>query len=83
MKHALKNIIGVTQMNMTNSPALQLADLYGWAVSHFHDTAKAEWHKDILYPYAGEHIDRQVMEQNAIAPEIWQNWNIPTRRETL
>ena len=78
----LSQIIGITEMNMRSSSAMQLADLYGWAVSHFHDNAKADWHQDILYPYSGQHIDKSILEQNAIAPEIWANWKIPKRRET-
>jgi hypothetical protein len=78
----LNSISSVTELDMKHTPAMQLSDLYAWSVSHFDDKAKADWHRDILYPYSGEHIDLKTMEQNAIDPEIWPSWNIPPRRPT-
>jgi len=82
--HRLQQISQTSEVNMRRVPAIQLADLYAWAVSHTNLTEKAEWHRNFLkMPYSGEyHTKESMTAENAVNPEIWKSWKIPRRKET-
>jgi hypothetical protein len=80
----IKRITQTSEINMRRVPAMQLADLYAWAVSHGPDKEKPEWHEKFYkLPRSGEYHDRTTMtHENLIDPELWKSWKIPPRKPT-
>jgi hypothetical protein len=67
-----------------NVPALQLADLYAWCVSHRNSVWRPQWLKDLLSDdYWLEYYDKEslgVVDMEAM--QTFDSWNVPKRTPT-
>jgi hypothetical protein len=80
---ALSMISSHTQAKMICVPALQLADLFAWGISHKLQSEKQEWHEELLRLDIGEdwRDSTNIFDVHRDA-HAWKAWNIPKRRAT-
>lgn len=80
---ALSLISSHTQAKMIGVPALQLADLFAWGISHKLQPEKQDWHEELLSLDIGEDWrDSTNMLDVHRDAHVWKGWNIPKRRAT-
>lgn len=80
---ALKLITAHTQACMQTVPAIQLADLFAWGISHKLEPQKKEWHKKLLELSIGQDW-RDSTNMFDVHPDAgaWTKWRIPKRKAT-
>ncbi len=80
----LNKIVLSEEADMRYAPALQLADLYAWSVSHRLAEWKPKWQQKLLDThYRWEWIDKtNVHDVNQAHQETFNAWKIPKRAAT-
>ena len=73
----------IGESDMRKAPALQLADLFAWCVSHKHKDLY-EWQSNLLkVPRLDEWIDySEAIKPIAGTAELVKTWKLPRRRPT-
>jgi hypothetical protein len=78
----LGRITAVTDADMRNVPALQIADLFAWCVSHKKENKKYSWQRRVLNI---DRMDDWINEPHLMNPiartmELMKEWKLPRRR---
>jgi hypothetical protein len=79
----LKRIFIKPSPDMRRSPALQLADMFAWCVSH-KNKHRHEWHRDLINL---KRLDRWLGYDDLVNPipgvaDLVEKWKLPRRRPT-
>jgi hypothetical protein len=79
----LDRIIQTAELNMRHYPALQLADLYAWSVSHKRKLPLHDWQEALLnMDRTDEWYEGDKLNDIYEGADRWKTWNIPRRRPT-
>jgi hypothetical protein len=82
----LQKITSRTEADMRITPALQMADLYAWCVSHRLSAWKPKWQIKLLKTHwLGQWFDKSTLVASNIRPDqqaIYKSWNLPKRKPT-
>jgi hypothetical protein len=80
----LNRIIQVREVDMRYIPALQLADLYAWSVSHRLSEWQPRWQQKLLKThYRWQWIDKtNIHDVNRAHQDNYRTWKIPKRAAT-
>jgi hypothetical protein len=72
------------EADMRDTPALQMADLYAWAVSHKLSVWRPKWQWKLLNThYQGQWMDKMNLHDvNEAHQDKFRTWNIPKRKPT-
>lgn len=80
----LQKITSRSEADSRATPALQLADLFAWGISHRLQSNKKKWHKKLL----GIHLVWQWIDESNVhdidseQQEAFRKWNLPIRTAT-
>jgi len=79
----LSRIARNDEVDMRQTPALQMADLFAWCVSH-KSRARLKWHKALLdIPRMDEWIDyKELMKPVPGVASLVSSWKLPKRKPT-
>ncbi len=70
--------------DMRLMPALQMADLFAWCVSHKNKKPQHAWQREMLkYKWADEWLEYDTLIKILPGvPELVESWNLPARKPT-